>query len=125
VLTNFTTQMRTFFSGCCTFREHPCPVPKPDLTGNTAIWPVGFRCARRPALAVLRPSRHREKTLTCLKIPMNPVPEPLEHGPVQTRLRGLDPTRLDPQLHLNLKVAPATSPTDNDAANCGARDPPF
>jgi hypothetical protein len=65
-----------------------------------------------------------QKILTHLKIPMNPVPEPLEHGPIQTRLRGLDPTQLDPQLHLDLELAPATSSTDNDAANCGARDPP-
>ena len=65
-----------------------------------------------------------QKILTHLKIPINPIPEPLEHGPIQTHLRGLDPTQLDPQLHLDLEVAPATSSTDNDAANCGARDPP-
>ena len=65
-----------------------------------------------------------EKILTHLKIPMNPVPLPLEHGPVQTQLCGVDPTQLDPQLHLDLEVASATSSTDNDTSDCGARDPP-
>ena len=65
-----------------------------------------------------------QKILTYLKIPMNPVPEPLEHGPVQTRLCGLDPTHLDPQLRLDLEVAAATSSTENDTSDCGARDPP-
>ena len=63
-----------------------------------------------------------QRILDHLKIPMNPVPLPLEHGPIQTRLRGLDPTQLAP--HLDLEVAPATSSTDNDTSDCGARDPP-
>jgi hypothetical protein len=65
-----------------------------------------------------------QKILDHLKIPMNPVPLPLEHGPIQTRLCGLDPTQLDPQLRLDLEVAPATTSTENDTSDCGARDPP-
>jgi hypothetical protein len=64
------------------------------------------------------------KILDHLKIPMNAVPEPLEHGPVQTRICGFDSPNPDPQLHLDLEVTPATSSTEQQTPICGGRDPP-